>query len=666
MTCSYCGKLGHNKRKCPTRVCVQDVIDNFSTVEVDPPEVENHIDLLKYDAFTDTNTPYTVQVSQASLRSQYDLIILKLKQKIYLKYAMYCNDPISYDEFCKFGIEDPNNPYPEIKKYSPWFENNINTMMKIYELLQENKFNHFLICCPCGGGKSNLINYISYYLSTLIMYCEDNIGIDDIKKYRRIENQYVLTGYSSTDYVHDMSKNLNFINKDNIYHLNTIQILGDKIKEDESMLFNAVFYLDEARLVVQKDQTIDKFMKILGIDNAKIQAYNILFFYIDATPDSLFITLDSENIDNVAPIVSMETGVGYQGIREFMDNSLIFKIENIKLSSDNDISIDIGIQNIINLITQSDGNTVMRITDNRTRKEFINQLGGKRIKYAIYGENHEWNDDEFPTNFNEAINKNYGEPCVFILIQRFKCSKRLILGPNIKIIYDQLTKNKNDTSTTNGLVSRFFGYYDMSHCSVSIFLCKEHYNRYIEFIKNGYKKIPDGYRSSLVHSNCVDLKTQISTYPEHITNKKENNKIEKEYIEKGYIFSGSTFQNVYAGYDQEKCNKIYNINQYNGEYKLDSPSSEVFENEYDMNNRIKFLKSLHDIKHLKYNHSRQIISSWKEVSCIGNTEPTSNLPMKKLKNNKDICFRVRKFKNNISNDNERIKYHVRWMMKIPN
>ena len=72
-----------------------------------------------------------------------------------------------------------------------------------------------------------------------------------------------------------MKKALKYIDEDNIYHLN--DLIGKKesfvkrIENEPELLDNAIFFIDEARLVVELGRTLGKLFGMLGLTQENIK-----------------------------------------------------------------------------------------------------------------------------------------------------------------------------------------------------------------------------------------------------------------------------------------------------------------------------------------------------------------------------------------------------------
>ena len=193
-------------------------------------------------------------------------------------------------------IKNLENPDDSLDYLGSWFENQDKLSKRIIEALCTSRGDisvlprHILIQAQPGAGKTALMEAIMY----LLIVCggmrnhlsrEILVGL-----LRTFQNAFLLTGLSSKDFEPDMKKAMHYFRPENIFHRNSLTKNKEFIKrisEKPELLDNAVFFIDEARLVIQKSMTLDKLWQLFGLTEETIIDRNILFFYIDATPQGI-------------------------------------------------------------------------------------------------------------------------------------------------------------------------------------------------------------------------------------------------------------------------------------------------------------------------------------------------------------------------------------------
>lgn len=647
--CSVCKEPGHNKRTCPQENDGLVTSTNRPRVVTANSQPIDHCSdeiQLKMSIQRECLTNDYVSTETHGLRADRKRVELNLINAHYRKNReKFTNLPA-----CVTIITHNPKPYPDTQL---WYTNQqlCSCDIETY-LLDHPNTNHILICAQMGSGKSALINRLSYMHSCTENYTERE------DKYRPINHQFIITGYSSKEYESDMKTNINFIPSEYIFHRNNIHFLKEIIVNKPERLINAVFYIDEARIVVEKGQTINTFYDDIGLSDQIIRQYNIIIYYIDATPDSLLITLNSNINDNVAPIFKMDPGDNYNGIK-YMYNSPHTNIHDIVTT--NDIANEDGRKCILDKIVECGKNAVMRITTEDVRNKFIVEARAIGIECVIKSTTTEWASG-FHSDFNVAINKDYSKPIVFIVIQMYTCSKRLTLSSNIGVIYDQQTPGKFDNSTVQGLLGRFFGYYDMSNLNIDIYIIKRHFDNYIQFIDDPEGKIPEGYTSRLVKKGVVLIDTYHSSLVAN-TATKEQQEMNLFIIDNpGIIFSGTVSYECNGNQPDEAY--IYTIT--NGS---STNNGETFTSMEYTQNRINYISTLFSGTTYHYNLISNIIHKEEYVNKLGTNSPSSNYPIvfrtwKDDPNNK-CTFRVHSYKINPDDPDENVKFHLRWMVKKP-
>ena len=100
---------------------------------------------------------------------------------------------------------------------------------------------------------------------------------------------------------------------------------------------------------------------------------------------------------------------------------------------------------------------LFRITDSKTRTKFIKKINKMRYNYYLVDSSknsNQWGEHSFDKELSIPKENN----TIYILKDMYRCAKRFRLNEDIGIIYEQDTNS--DTITTQGLIARFFGYYN--------------------------------------------------------------------------------------------------------------------------------------------------------------------------------------------------------------
>jgi hypothetical protein len=649
--CSRCGIIGHNKRTCDLNSSTiqshQSIGDESSTNnERTGEEGENQLELrhhLEWVAKKITTKEKMLKIYDYISNKQNELKVTQ-KTAIYDKKLKYFGDnEMNSDEFSKI----PDMPL--------WFNNQEYTKCDIHEYLINNpKTNHISICAQMGSGKSALMNCLSFMLCALFDYTGKE------EQYRQIDDVFVMTGYSSKDYEEEMNMNFDFIRKENIFHLNNIftKFKSCILKHPEKLM-NAIIFIDEARLVVRENQTFHKLFESLGLNNDIIARYNILIFYIDATPDSVTLSLNhSYNEETVSPMFIMDPGDGYKGIQYFKQNPQ-FKINDIVLGQKWDISIESHMRELSQKIKDSGKTGVLRIVKEDDRGRFIMIAKSMGIDVYTYSSTSPWppSNSNISANFNHAIGSHYENPTIFILIKKYTCSKRLVLTKNIGTIYEQPTSNTSDPTTVQGLLSRFFGYYDMAGCNVDIYVFMTHFERYLEFIETS--KLSADYQSTMVRRKQLMKKTYQESLIHYNPSRSEKN-AQFLYDDENMICSGNDMINYLKLHDSTKhIEEKFCPDRNNSEI---TENGEIYE---DFNHLLKRMRFIKDDADYYYPCTTTNIYPESYINGIGKASPFSNhtCSLDEFKQGNDLALcRVNKFSK--GEQPEKHYYHLRWIRKI--
>lgn len=543
--CAICRQSGHNSANCPQK---ENDPDYCSLVDHDSLELNSHI-----------------KSRQALLLATRDAIIQELKSK---------QNRIKR-EF--IHIKNLENPDDFLDYLGSWFENQDKLSKRIIEILYTSRGDisvlprHILIQAQPGAGKTALMEAIMFGLvvGRLRAWSERGFPISGMSReilvgpFRTFENAFLLTGLSSKDFEPDMKKAMHYFRPENIFHRNSLTKNKEFIKrisDKPELLDNAVFFIDEARLVIQKSMTLDKLWQLFGLTEETIIDRNILFFYIDATPQGIQHIFQSKL--TCGQVFFMNPGNNYFGNERMLRGQEGITFHNIVANSNNDVATQGGREGMVrHILSKGEGVSIFRIENKKNRNEFIDELKKheEEVEYFVDTnvEDHsrDWelfNTDGKKMSFEEATNlKLEGKHRVFILIQKYPCSKRFRYNevPKLRIIYDSRIRNKKDDTSTQGILARFWGYYtpeEKSELSIDCYGCKEHFERYKEYI-DSEGVIPDGYDSKILDSGNKYAKKYLHFH--RLTNSDVNQpryieNVENDY-ERGIIYHGDIAGNYY-------------------------------------------------------------------------------------------------------------------------
>ena len=679
--CGICRQPGHNRARCP-QIRTQTETSTESIIDIDDPQLKVKI---------------AERRARITALRENEIKNLKLAQERH-RTLQLLDDKKSHD----------NRQEPEY--YGSWHDNQDATSEKILEVIHASTDygdslgkvkSHNLCTASCGSGKTELIDALAYKIQTSKKPIFEN---------RSRENMILMTGYSSKDFVPDMKKALKYIDKDNIYHLNDLiskkESFVKRIENEPELLDNAIFFIDEARLVVELERTLGKLFGMFGLTQENIKKFSILFFHIDATPQDVEIMFDKELHLTVDKHI-LEPGENYFGAERMLNGENI-KFNSIEANSNNDILCIAGRYEMVKRIKQcGNGNSVFRIPAGRrasvARDEFKRLLEDKGIKVYIDASGKEnesdWIVDEQSNErikFGDAIIKDYGQPVVFILIQKYLCSKRFRFNKTHKIMYDTMYPGKPDNLSTQGIITRFWGYYnpkEMDELNIDCYGCKEHFERYIYYVDT--ENIPNGYVS-----NKLDSQNQYPRKPIYhnntiasLDNIHHTTDVKRHYEDNKTIYGSDLAGSYYRDHKKltgdilsvtHPCEITRNFSKIVDEHHEKFPDEPDHLNDKSNGEYFTELKELEKrvntiSKYFGYTwrnfaggiwkrslEEEQHVKEWKYVKNIAKKRPSSTLPHSHIpwkSQEKMFAHRVYSWRFDPTNDDEPIKFMLLWKGK---
>lgn len=376
-----------------------------------------------------------------------------------------------------------------------WHRNGEEAACFMSAYLLNNEIQWFSLVAQPGTGKTSVIHAILYNTLTNIMDLNDAInpeaitittGMSDVEWYNQLLDNLRL---SDKQYlwktINNISENYCIVHRSNLYkRIN--YILNNK-----HLINQHFFIIDESHFADSEKQTIEKEFERLGITEERMKEYKIKILFVSATPDvNLSFMTKKENHKQVV----LENGNDYKGFKYYKDSEMIQDYNEL-------IGEDIyKMRDIINFTWSSPRYHFIR-AKNEYRKELEDII--RENEWQSYDDDsnnkvnllfEEDNGDFSMDKSNITIIPIYKKPKYHTLIlikDKFRASKRLKLTKYVGLICEKPSKKQNTTITCNGLIPRFFGYYDIPEYDNNekpLFLCNiKCVNEYIAFteIKEG-------------------------------------------------------------------------------------------------------------------------------------------------------------------------------------
>lgn len=338
----------------------------------------------------------------------------------------------------------------ELEQKEPlWYTTQSEAICKLHEELFINNKKIGLVVAEPGVGKTNLIHALYYHLKCMLP--DDKIILGD-----RIT---IATGMSSQDWINQTADGTKLRDtrtiggtnsgkiREDIYHNPTIERRFLHLVKNPELLSNHVFIFDECHIACEKSNTIDKYFNDIGLTKEILKKFNIKIILISATPDivqaELMIKLEQD-----WNFVKLDAGATYRGFKYFKENNMIKDFSEFK--KDNNLE-----ENIKKY--SSPKYHIIRVRGK------IGSLFKKELLKIIKKNNYELiehNQRDRIKNFKKFILQKPDVHTFITIKDFFRASYRIRLSNNFGLIVEPSSNIRDVSVTAQGLIARFFGYYD--------------------------------------------------------------------------------------------------------------------------------------------------------------------------------------------------------------
>ena len=368
-----------------------------------------------------------------------------------------------------------------------WFPETEEAAAQILSLILLISMQWITLVAEPGSGKTMVAHMVIYMISKLPYDRSINngsititTGMSDTEWYNQMitnfelrDGEYLWNKIQKVDTNHCIVHRSNF-HKRITYLLNNLRYLNDH-----------VFIIDESHFADDPDSTIDKGFQALGLTEDRMKQYNIKVILISATPDvnlSLMISKDNHRL------VQLQNGEGYNGFKKHNSNKRIIDDDDIdNLGNYIRSKYTTPRFHYVRARTQQDKkqhrmnvegccmeNKWILIEDDSSNNVYISFCEDDCEKKAIQD--------------SKEVIKTYIPPLkhtIILIKNKYQASKRLQVTEYTGIIYEKKSKKRNTTITCNGLIPRFFGYYEwptFNNNEQALFICdKQSVDEYIKF-----------------------------------------------------------------------------------------------------------------------------------------------------------------------------------------
>ena len=275
-----------------------------------------------------------------------------------------------------------------------------------------------------------------------------------------IENIYIITGLSSTDWLAQMKKEFPSEFFSRIFHRNDLlKVFNEQIKTKK----NVLIMMDEVQLASKPGQTIDKCFNDFGLK--KLYENDIKIVEFSATPDGTLYDFYEDEWESAYKIKLAKPGEGYFGSFDYLEQKRVRQFKDLCGYDETTGLTDPKVLDNIREIADCFGSfTTPKYHFVRTRPGIYGQKTQDNFR-GIFGDNFDYNNYDGKRIEIENINNLlHVLPLkhTFVFIKNLlRCSNFLQEKKHIGIMYDLFTKSKSGPSNSvinQSLLGRATGY----------------------------------------------------------------------------------------------------------------------------------------------------------------------------------------------------------------
>jgi len=331
------------------------------------------------------------------------------------------------------------------------FENHKINSGKINTALADITILITMLLAKTQSGKTGAMS------ATIKQYLENNII--------PLENIYVITGLSSTEWKQQTKERLPEIIRPRVFHRDDLlKGFAKDIKNKK----NVLIIIDEIQVAAKYKQTIYKALKKLGfLDKQFLYKNDIKIIEFTATPDGSLGNL--MKWDNGVKKILGVSGHGYIGSTDLLQQGRVIQnkdlcgydkhgvLKNDKVFEHINEIKDVVIREykhpMYHIIRTKNG-YYQELTKNNFKKVFPEDKYG----YILYdGENKPEDENGEIQGINYILNTKPTEHTFIFIKEMIRCAKTLD-KKYIGILYERYVKNPDDSSVIQGLIGRNTGY----------------------------------------------------------------------------------------------------------------------------------------------------------------------------------------------------------------
>jgi hypothetical protein len=335
-----------------------------------------------------------------------------------------------------------NYPVPNIqmKKGQKIFENQDEFGDRISKRFEDKSIIMVLAIAPTQSGKTGSM------IASAMKMCESSYIQQDMK------NVYVITGFSSRDWVNQTKNRFPHGLDENVYHRNTLDKFVDEVKDKRDLFI----MIDEVQYACMPNQSLYKtFEKCGWISIKNMEEKNIKILVVSATPDGIRSDLGSWSkgvvtefmtpIDTYVSIEKLYREGRVKPYKDLYDENEDYAKENI-----NELLIEISKiedpkYHILRTKNSKAHEYIMnKIKIQNTHEKFV---PGLEIK------------SEMNVNMDKLFDSKPTNHTIVCIKEKLRCAKTLPKD-HLGIVYERHTNTVNDSAIIQGLAGRMTGYHN--------------------------------------------------------------------------------------------------------------------------------------------------------------------------------------------------------------
>jgi len=259
-----------------------------------------------------------------------------------------------------------------------------------------------------------------------------------------IQNVFIITGYSSNDWVSQTRSRFPVEMSPNILHRNSLKHFISKLKS----ISNALIFIDETQIASLNGQSIHKAFLEAGISEIDLYKRDIKMVLVSATPNSCIKRFIPHRVGYA--ISFMNPGVGYTSIFDLLSSNRVFQYKDLCGYSSSGINPD-AFHNVLEIGALLGSIPKFHII--RTHHSFLQDITVQHFVKAFPSARIIRN----PVDFDFLSSPPSSHSFIFIK-ERLRCSTT-IHKDHLGILYERFSKRVSHSAIIQGLAGRITGYY---------------------------------------------------------------------------------------------------------------------------------------------------------------------------------------------------------------